>query len=214
VVFPAETLGKHYVVTVPTGPKGNAVGHVVRLYGNVDGTTLTYKPAKPAGCPAALEAGQVAECGELATDFEVSGNKEFAVGLFMLGGEKVDPLGPTPTRQPEGDPSQSFAVTVEQYRTGYLFLAPTDYTTSYVDAVAEAGTTVKVDGVDESSKLQPLAGTTYAVARIKLGAGKDGAHRLEATKPVGIQVMGYGANTSYQYPGGLNLGIIAPPPPK
>ena len=36
---------------------------------------------------------------------------------------------------------------------------------------------------------------------------------LEATQPVGIQVMGYGLATSYQYPGGSNLSSIAPPPP-
>ena len=28
-VFPAETLGKRYFVSVPTSPKGNVVGHVV-----------------------------------------------------------------------------------------------------------------------------------------------------------------------------------------
>ncbi len=28
---------------------------------------------------------------------------------------------------------------------------------------------------------------------------------LTASAPVGIQVLGYGAYTSYQYPGGLNL---------
>src|SRR5262249_16204919 len=32
-VLPAETLGKHYVVTSPTGPKGAAVKQNVRLYG-------------------------------------------------------------------------------------------------------------------------------------------------------------------------------------
>jgi hypothetical protein len=35
-----------------------------------------------------------------------------------------------------------------------------------------------------------------------------------ANEPVGLQVLGYGKYTSYQYPGGLNLGKIAPPPPK
>lgn len=29
---------------------------------------------------------------------------------------------------------------------------------------------------------------------------------------VGVQVVGYGANTSYEYPAGLNLKLIAPPP--
>jgi hypothetical protein len=37
---------------------------------------------------------------------------------------------------------------------------------------------------------------------------------LTSGKPVGLQVMGYGAYTSYMYPGGLDLSQIAPPPPK
>jgi hypothetical protein len=37
---------------------------------------------------------------------------------------------------------------------------------------------------------------------------------LTASAPSGIQVLGYGAYTSYQYPGGLNLGRIAPVPVK
>ena len=31
---------------------------------------------------------------------------------------------------------------------------------------------------------------------------------------VGAQVLGYGTFTSYQYPAGLDLARIAPPPPK
>src|SRR5262249_23583804 len=50
-VFPAETLGQHYFVVPPTGPFGSAVGHVVRLIGNVDGTTLTYPVGAPSGAP-------------------------------------------------------------------------------------------------------------------------------------------------------------------
>jgi len=215
-VFPAETLGKHYVVTRPTGPKANNVGHVVRLYGNVDGTNLTYTPSKPAGCPDTLSAGQVVDCGEeVTTDFEVSGDKEFGVGMFMLGGEKADPdFNPGSLTQPQGDPSQSFAVTVEQYRKRYVFLAPADYKTSYVDVVASNGTKLSVDGTDVSSQLTKIGGTSWFIARVKLGAGKDGVHVLEADQPVGIQVIGYGDNTSYMYPGGLNLGQIAPPPVK
>jgi len=29
-----------------------------------------------------------------------------------------------------------------------------------------------------------------------------------------VDVIGYGTYTSYQYPGGLNLSAITPPPPK
>jgi hypothetical protein len=35
---------------------------------------------------------------------------------------------------------------------------------------------------------------------------------LTASTGVGIQIIGYGQYTSYQYPGGLNLSVIAPPP--
>ncbi|MBS2019395.1 MAG: IgGFc-binding protein [Deltaproteobacteria bacterium] len=214
-LFPAETLGKHYVVMRPTGPKANNVGHIVRLYGNQDDTALTYKPNKPAGCPDKVNAGDVVECGEVTTDFEIEGTKEFGVGMFMLGGEKADPdWDPFSLEQPQGDPSQTFAVGVEQFRDRYVFLAPNDYKTSFLDVVAQEGTTLKLDGIDKSSELAVLAGTSYFRARIRLSSGNDGVHVLEASKPVGIQVIGYGDNTSYQYPGGLNLTLIAPPPVK
>ena len=44
-VLPAETLGKNYFVTQVSGPNGNAVGQQVKIFGNHDGTTLSY----PAG---------------------------------------------------------------------------------------------------------------------------------------------------------------------
>ena len=212
-VFPAETLGKHYVVMRPAGPKNNDVGHVVRFVGNVDATELTYKPSQPAGCPAFLNAGQVAECGVVSTDFEVSGDKEFGIATFQLGGALADP-GAGNLVQPQGDPSQSFVVTVEQYRKNYVFLAPTDYKTSYVDIIGGSGVTVTLDGQDISSKLKAIAGTGYFGGHIQLDDGKDGVHVLDASDPVGIQVIGYGENTSYQYPGGLNLSAISAAPVK
>ncbi len=211
-VFPAETLGKHYFVTVPTGPKGNVVGHVVRLYGNVDGTALTYAGAKPAGAPATLNAGQVADLAVVSKDFEVTGDHEFAVGSFMLAGALLDPSAGA--GKEEGDPSQSNFAAVEQFRKRYIFLSPSDYDLSYVDIVHPDGTTLTLDGADVSSAAKPISGG-FSIARVKLGPGKDGgAHVLQASKPVGIQVMGYGLYTSYQYPGGLDLVAIAPPPVK
>jgi hypothetical protein len=205
-VFPAETLGQHYVVTPPTSPLGNVVGHIVRIFGNVDGTTLTYSPSKPAGCPSSINAGQVADCGQVATSFEITGNNAFGVGSFMLGGTLTDPNGG------EGDPSQSFAVAVEQYRSAYIFLAPGDYDTSYVDIIGPPGVTATVDGSNVGG-FTAINGN-YSIARYKLGAGNNGAHTLQSSAPVGIQVMGYGQYTSYQYPGGSNLSAIAPPPVK
>ena len=87
-------------------------------------------------------------------------------------------------------------------------------TRRYVDVVAAGGTTLTLDGADVSNRLNPLSGTSWLIARIPLNAGKDGAHVLEGSAPVGIQVMGYGDNTSYQYPGGLNLSSISAVPVK
>ena len=206
-VFPAETLGQHYFVTVPTSPNGNVVGHIVRVFGNVDGTTLTYAPSKPAGCPSSINAGQVVDCGTVAQSFEIKGNNAFGVGSYMLGGSMVDP------GNGKGDPAQSFAVAVEQYRSAYIFLAPSDYDVSYVDIVGPTGVTVTIDGAAVSG-FQAIGATGFGVARFKLGAGAGGSHVLAASAPVGIQVMGYGLYTSYQYPGGSDLTAIAPPPVK
>jgi len=210
-VFPAETLGKRYFVSVPTSPKGNVVGHVVRLYGNADGTTLMYPSGEPANAPKMLDAGEVADLGIVNKDFEVVGDHEFAVSSFQLGAEIVDAA--TPSSKRKGDPAQSLATAVEQYRKKYVFLAPADYDVSFVDVVQPMSATLTLDG--NTVGIKPTAlGSGFGVARVLLGAGNGGAHLLTATAPVGIQVMGYGAYTSYQYPGGLNLDAIAPPPPK
>jgi len=211
-VFPAETWGTHYFVAPPTGPLGNAPGHIVKIYGNVDGTTLQYAGTKPANAPTSIGAGQVVDLGVVQQPFEISNpdKKEFAVGMFQLGAELVDPMTPPPNQK--GDPAQSLATAVEQFRTKYVFLAPDDYDVSYVDIVMPDGAAVVLDGAPISATPTPLSGG-YSIARQKLSAGISGAHLMTSDKPVGIQVVGYGSYTSYQYPGGLNLTLIAPPPP-
>jgi hypothetical protein len=214
-VFPAETLGKRYFIATPTGPLGVSVGHVVRLYGNVDGTLLTYAPATPAGCPTTLNAGQVVDCGLAgdgfigSTDFEVTGNYEFAVATFMLGGSIVDPKGGL------GDPSESLVASVEQFRTKYVFLAPNDYRANFIDIVTPTGATITLDATFLDLSRSIVIADGYEILRVPLAGvnpSGQGAHVLTASVPVGLQVLGYGEYTSYQYPGGLNLNPIAPAP--
>ncbi|WP_437326263.1 IgGFc-binding protein [Sorangium sp. So ce381] len=210
-VFPAETLGKRYFVTVPTSPGGHVIGHLVRLYGNVDGTALTYPSGRPDGAPTTIDAGQVVDLDVVRRDFEVVGDHEFAVSTFMLGAEIVD--ADTESRQ-KGDPSQSHPTAVEQYRSKYVFLAPSDYDESYVDIIQPLDARITLDDAPVDVAPTPIGnGSGFGVARVRLGPGNGGAHVLTASAPVGIQVLGYGAYTSYQYPGGLNLVVIAPPPP-
>jgi hypothetical protein len=208
--FPAETFGQDYIVAQPTGPRGNAVGQLVRIYGNFDGTNLSYIPGAPAGCPTTINAGQVVDCGIVNADFEIQGTNSFAVGVFSQGATAVDPSTQPPNEQ--GDPDQSLAIAVKQYRTKYVFLAPTDYEDNYAVVVAPTGTTVSLDGAAATGSPTPLGSSGYGVLRLTLGAGQAGAHVLTAPQPVGLQVMGYGSYTSYMYPGGLDLAQIAPPP--
>ena len=209
--FPAETLGKDYIVAQPPAPHGiGPTGQDVRIYGNFDNTTLTYSPAMP-GCPTTINAGQVADCGVVSQDFRVQGNNSFAVAMFTQGASVVDPQDQPPSQ--EGDPDETLATAVEQYRTKYVFLAPVDYTENYVTIIAPSGAAVSIDGAATTAAPVPLGSTGYEVIRQLLLPGQQGAHELDSAQPVGIQVTGYGAYTSYTYPGGLNLNQISPPPP-
>jgi len=181
------------------------MGHVVRLHGNVDGTKLTYPGFDPGG-PATIDAGVTVDLGVVPADFEIVGDHEFLVASYQLG------AGPT-TGDQLGDPSQSLAVTVEQFRTRYVFLAPDDYDESYADVVTPMTATLTLDGVAITQAPVEIS-SGYGALRVKLPPGKAGAHVLTSDVPVGLQVIGYGKYTSYQYPGGLNLGEIAPPPVK
>ncbi len=206
-VLPAETLGKTYVVAPPTGPKGTAVHHIVRFYGNTNGTALTYAPSKPFGCPVSLDAGQVVECEATTDAFEVSATHEIAITTFLLGARYFDPHG----ADRRGDPSATNAIAIEQFRTSYVFLAPDDYPDAFADIIAPPGANIVLDGAPVTAALAPIA--KYGVVRVKLDAQKGGAHVLTASAPVGVEVVGYGANTSYHYPAGMNLSLLAPPPP-
>ncbi|MDB5215016.1 MAG: Hemagglutinin/hemolysin-related protein [Myxococcaceae bacterium] len=206
-VLPAETLGKHYFVEQPTGPYGAVPGHVVRIYGNADGTTLTYPQGAPAKAPKTIDAGVVVDLGVVDKDFEVVGDKAFAVVSLMLGAQAVDPAGL------EGDPSMASLVTVEQYRKKYVFLAPDDYDASFVDAIQPMSAKLVLDGKEVDSAPTQIGMSGFGVNRIRLtDMTNHGAHVIESTMPFGLQVLGYGKSTSYQYPAGLDLNLITPAP--
>jgi hypothetical protein len=212
-ILPAEVLGKEYLVAPPTSPSGAVKGgHVVRFYGNFDGTTLTYEGS--VGGPTTLEAGDVVEI-ETDASFKVTGSQPFAVGSFMLGGASQG-SGSCPNFPCYGDPAFSMSVTPEQFRTDYTFLAPIDYYSNFVDIlIPDSATSVLLDGVAVTATETVAAG--WKIARVELqsenfaGTG-DGSHKVVSDQPVGLQVMGFGHATSYYYPGGLNLEVISEPP--
>ncbi len=213
LVLPAEVIGKEYLVAPPTSPSGVAKGgHIVRIYGNVDGTTLSYEGTAPAGAPTSINAGDVVELSATLGAFKVVGSQPFAVGSFMLGGTLQGTGGMCPDYPCSGDPAFSMMVTPEQFRKTYTFLAPTDYDANFADVlIPDEATTVTIDGTAVTATEVIAPG--WKVARVALDGSAGGAHTLVADAPVGLQVMGFGHATSYYYPGGLNLNFISEPPP-
>ena len=119
-----------------------------------------------------------------------------------------------------GDPAFSIAVSVEQYRSRYIFLAPNDYDFAFADIIMPKGADLLLDGKPLTANEEAIGATGWVLVREPLGPGNDGAHLLEAADPddpkrprFGLQVMGYGHATGYMYPGGLNLDLISDPPP-
>jgi len=210
-VLPAEVIGNSYVVAAPTGPDAGVPGHMVRFYGNVDGTTLSYPDGAPAGAPTTLAAGEVQEIGPITDAFVVNSDKPFAIASIMLGATKQDPNSALDIRR--GDPSLTMEVTPQQFRKQYSFLAPPSYLQNYADILLPMGVTATLDGKPLTGAPKPIGSGAWSIIREPLMAGdKNGAHRLEATGKVGLQVMGFGLATSYYYPGGLDLTLISVPP--
>jgi hypothetical protein len=229
-VLPAEVIGNKYIVVPPTNPLGKSVGHVVRIYGNVDGTNLTYPEGAPPGAPTVINAGEVAQIPPLPTGqpaplcmseadhcitnmpFIVQGDQPFAVASFMVGGTLQMP-GTDPTNS-QGDPSMSMEVAPEQFRQDYTFLAPTDYLENFADVILPTGAAVTLDGSPLSAPTQPIGNSEWSFARAPLNNTAGGVHTISTTdsRGLGLQVAGFGFATSYYYPGGLNLKLISIPP--
>jgi hypothetical protein len=212
-ILPSEVLGQSYVVTPPSSSTGANIGHHLRFYGNFDGTTLSYPGGTPAGAPTSLDSGEVVSF-QTSESFEVQGSQSFAVASFGRGGQVHTPNA-VPT---VGDPAFSLAVATDQYRSRYVFLAPTDYLDSYADIIMPSDAEATLDGNALTGAPEAIPGTNWVLIREPLEAGVNGVHVLESVAiegdapGMGLQVMGYGHATGYMYPGGLNLELISEPP--
>lgn len=201
-VVPADSLGKHYLVPVPKGPKGDYPGHVVKLFGHVDGTKLVYAGSTPSGAPTTLAAGQSVDLGQVSQDFEVTGDQPFAVASYIPGGELLDP---GTTSEAVGDPSARVVPAVEQFRTAYVVAAAPSYVKSFIEIVFPTGANVTVDAATITATPKALGASGYSVASVPADHTSTVLHRIEADQPIGVQVVGFGKYTSYAHPGGLSV---------
>ncbi len=199
-MFPYETLANDYIVTAPLIPTGGNTPKVemVRVIATQDATTITYDPPQ-GGAPGSIaQAGAWFELPNNPNDFQISADKPILVVQYMEG---QDAGGNS------GDPAMATAVAKSQYRTNYLFHAPTNYETSYVNIVAPTGEAVMLDGANVDG-FTPIGGTGFSIARKAISNAGDGNHNASSAKPFGISVYGYGQYTSYWYPGGSDLTVL------
>jgi hypothetical protein len=133
----------------------------------------------------------------------VTSDKPILVSHYLQGRSSVD--------SGAGDPSMAVVVPRAQYRDNYIFTASQTYDYNYVNVVAPADATVLLDGeAIPDSEFAAIGSTAFRVARHRLPADRE-VFRMEGSAPFGIVVYGYGAFTSYMYPGGLDLRKISPP---
>jgi hypothetical protein len=145
--------------------------------------------------------------GLVTTDFEVLGDKAFAVLSFIPGAGILDPSGVAPNQL--GDPSLRAVVPVEQFRTAYAVAPAPSYDATHIEVLLPAGATLTIDG-NPSLAPSPLGSTGYGILRIPADSTSAVMRDLEADKPFGVQVVGYGNYTSYAHAAGMNLGPLQP----
>jgi hypothetical protein len=198
--FPLEALGRELVVSAPAAPSGGApASTLLRVLSAADGNVVSFDP--PLIAPVALDAGEWVDVGPTAEDLHIAAVEKIAVGQYLLGENFADAGG--------GDPSLSVAIPLEQYRSGYTFLAPESYAQSFVNVVAAAGVAVRLDGrALEAGEFSPVGQSGLSAARIPLTGG---VHRMDGDAKFGIVVYGYGSYTSYMVPGGLDLQTVVVP---
>jgi hypothetical protein len=193
-MFPVATLSTDYISSAPSLPSlTTPKAAFTRIIATEATTSLTYDPAG-VGPASIAAAGGYVEIDNAAA-FRIIANKKILVSQYMKG---QDAGGGS------GDPAMALAVPTAQFRSDYLFHAPTNYQTNYVNVVAPSAATVLLDNVAVSNWVN-IGATGLRVARVQLSNAGNGNHRLTSSQPAGITVYGYGQYTSFWYPGGLNL---------
>lgn len=238
-----NALGSEYVgASVVTRTKSLAPENVLyRVVGVVDGTSLTWDPAPPAGAPVSLERGQVAEFDT--TDFFTVRSQDdshpFAMTQYLPGapiGQSRPGCGPIPpfpglNECSLGDEDWVNLVAPKQFLQRYVFFTDPTYATTNLVITRVRGANGFSD-VNIACLGAPVTGWQpvgsegkFEVAHVDLvrgqiPVGQCGTSRHEASSEgtFGVVVWGTDWFASYGYPAGGNIGAInqvsVPPVPK
>jgi hypothetical protein len=205
-----------------------------RFLGAVDGTTLTYDPAPPAGAPTFLAQGQLVQFNAPGP-FTVRSQDDlhpFYISAHMSGCETY--FTPEDCR---GDPEFVNVVPPQQYLTSYVFFTDPTYPETDLVVVRTKGSggafaDVSLDCAGTLTGWQPVgSGGDYEYVRVDLvrhnfdpqGKCNNGRHEMTSTVPFGVTVWGWGSAetggiygepsaggfftqaVSYAYPAGMSV---------
>lgn len=205
-IFPAESIGLKYLITrSPIRSTGSYhEPDVLRFVGVAEPAVVTTTLAPPFHS-FTLEPGEV-KTTWAQTDVTVESDKPVMVGQILISNQYVD--GPY-----TGDPSLTLFPPVEQYRTEYVILTPSSWTTNWVVLAAEVGSIITIDGASPSNCVVTPAGTlegvSYESRRCPVG---EGVHSLTGDSSFGVVAYGYGSAGSYAFAGGADVKKIYEPP--
>ncbi|MFT3766775.1 MAG: IgGFc-binding protein [Minicystis sp.] len=225
-LLPVSALGHEYVAVRYRNRLKDVEESVPwTLVGAVNGTTLVYDPAPPAGAPTTLDSGQVAQF-EASEPFSVKSADDdhpFYLAGHMTGEESL----PNNTKL-LGDPEYVSVIPPAQWLASYLFLTDPTYGNTHLVFVrkkAKDGTwkPVTLDCLGHVTGWKPVGSAgEFEMARVDLvingapqGSCDNGAHTATSDAPFGLTVWGWEPANSYAYPAGMGVlpinSVIVPP---
>jgi hypothetical protein len=204
-MLPIDALGTRYFVA----PTENAIGRIdpiadVQIVAAADDVELTFDPPQSVRTHL-FGVGDTITIPDLREPLEIIASAPILVAQTVVGGTTY---GPTEDEiELAGDPAMTIAVPHEQFRTEYLIHAPITYASSFITVISELDAEVMLDGSVIDAEAITIGASGYAVRHVAIEGGN---HRLSGDSPFGVLVYGYGAWTSYLYPGGLDLRVLGP----
>jgi len=200
-MFPVEVLGNDYLVTFPAAVASESP-HVVRIAAIYPDTKITFDPPLLPETKLGPDDPPL-QLADVTKDVRIKGDKALLIAQYMQGSQSVPTMA--------GDPSMSLAIPTAQFRTSYIFVASSTYDSNFVNVTAPTGSDVTLDGAAIPKTEFVAIGTSgFSVARHELTS--TDIHKITGSASFGIVVYGYGQDTSYMYPGGLDLKRITEPP--
>lgn len=211
-LLPVSAMGHRYVaVRYRDRTAGANESPPWTLVGAVDGTTLTYDPAPPAGAPATLVSGQMVRF-PAGSPFTVSSQDDahpFYLAGHMTGHDAIGGF--------IGDAETVNVVTPDQFLASYVFITDPTYANAhliFVRRLAQDGSfkDVTVDCAGTLGGWQPVgSGGQYQYTRVDLiangapqGTCDNGVHSAISAEPFGLTVWGWDTAVSYAYPAGMS----------